>query len=138
MDRTLKELKEIRENTEIRFRTLLDDLDGERKRLRENARRLRAALKALSGDSAEQVGSVLNEMLNLHEGCLRSQERLIEGLRELMALDNARSAELARQLTVLPLERMDLALDEFERRLEAQECEMRRLQKKTSGAPRST
>ena len=137
MDKTLKELKKIRDETEVRFRSLLDELDESRGRLRGAADQLRAAAKASAEGSAKQAQQVIEEMLNLQEGCLHLQERLIEGLREMMALDNARSAELARQLTVLPLERMDLALDEFERRLEAQECELQRLQKKVSDAPAS-
>ncbi len=134
MDKILRELKGIREKTEFRFRGLLDELDDQRKRLRSGAGRLRDALGALPDGTSEPVRAALEEVLQLQEGYLRSQELLIEGLRESMALDNARSAELARQLTVLPLERMDLVLDEFERRLEAQECELQRLRKKTGGS----
>ena len=119
MDKVLKDLKRIREQTEGRFRSLLDDTEKELKRLIASLRELEDA-DAGAESMLESVGKALAE-------CGGNQLRLIEGLRESVALHNARCAELARQLTVLPFERMDLILDQFERRLEAQETALQRL-----------
>lgn len=121
MDKTLLELKRNREDTEKRFREILEGMEAELGTIQSELESIRrSSQKSESG--IEGVFSVLTETL-------RIQLRHVEGLRELMTLHNARCAELARQLTVLPLERMDLILDRFERRLEAQECELQRIKK---------
>lgn len=112
MDDILKELKKIREEVENRFNAGLE-------RLEEGDRRLRALLEGI-GPGPES--DVLRELSGQQAGVIGS-------LREMAAVDNARSAELARQLTVLPLERMDIILDEFERRLETLETRLQRLEK---------
>lgn len=129
MDETLKELKKHREETEGRFRALLEQMDSERRRLRNESARIRKSLDGIPDFQGKEMLPFLESMVALLEGCLSSQEHLAQGLREMMALDNARSAELARQLTVLPLERMDLILGEFEKRLESLETKLDRLQK---------
>ena len=128
MDKILSELKSIREEVEGRFVALLEELEEESERLsREREEMLRKIGKLAQTDFDREV---VDQLRSAHEGFLGKTRRLVTGLRELMSLHNARSAELARQLTVLPLERMDLLLDRFERRLEVQECELQRLQKK--------
>jgi hypothetical protein len=127
MDKTLRELKAIREETERRFRALVEELEGEQKRFLEQTASLRGSEKGGEVSYAEALAALASVV----ESCLRSQLRFVEALRESMSLHNARCAELARQLTVLPLERMDLILDRFERRLENLECELHR-QKKAS------
>lgn len=121
MDKTLQDLKRAREETEGRFRTLVDE-----------------SLRAL--ESLEQSFSALakgatpgRHCLEIIEGCLGVLRRLLEGLQEMAALDNARSAELARQVTVLPAARVDLILEEFDKRLEALECRIQRLEKARQG-----
>ena len=128
MDKILSELKAMREEVEARFTALLEGLEEESERLGgERDEMLRGVGKLARSDFDREV---VDQLRAAHEGFLGKTRRLVAGLRELMSLHNARSAELARQLTVLPLERVDLLLDRFERRLEAQECELQRLQKK--------
>lgn len=112
MDDILKELKRIREEVENRFLQRLEQLEA-------HERRLRDLLPAASDDpGAESARRATDAVAGL-----------IGALRDMAAVDNARSAELARQLTVLPLERMDIMLDEFERRLESLETRLQRLER---------
>ncbi len=128
MDKILSELKAMREEVEARFTALLEELEEESECLgKERDEMLRKISKLAQTDFDREV---VDQLRSAHEGFLGKTRRLVASLRELMSLHNARSAELARQLTVLPLERMDLLLDRFERRLETQECELQRLQKK--------
>ena len=129
VDETLKDLKRIREETEERFRSLLERLDAEQSRLREEGSAAAAQIERLAGElKGGGLQGLLERLLSIQRGCVEAVALLNEGLREMMALDNARSAELARQLTVLPLSRMDLLFDEFERRLEALESRLQRLE----------
>lgn len=131
MDDTLKELKKLREEIEERFRELLDGIDDEQARLREEllltAETIEALVKA-PRDIPPGAAKAWQKSQALQERLLGLCARLAEGLREMMALDNARSAELARQVTALPLERMDLLVGELERRLEQLESRIQRLE----------
>ena len=129
MDETLKELKRLREETEARFRSLLEHAEEEHSRLRsENAAAEEALSRLGETQEAETERELLEKLLRLQQRAMEISALLLEGLREMMALDNARSAELARQLTVLPFSRMDLLFDEFERRLESLESRLQRLE----------
>ena len=129
VDETLKDLKRIREETEERFRSLLERLDAEQARLREEGSAVATQIERLAGEpKGGGMRGLLELLQSMQRGCVEAIALLNEGLREMMALDNARSAELARQLTVLPLSRMDLLFDEFERRLEALESRLQRLE----------
>jgi hypothetical protein len=134
VDKILRELKDLREEIEERFRALLESLDAEGTRLRGEMKRAGDQLEKLCKDDKivlSEQQELLGRLLAVNEGCLGLCERLSEGLREMMALDNARSAELARQVTALPFERMDLIADELERRLEALEAGIQRIEKKS-------
>lgn len=122
MDDTLKELRKIREDVEERFNGVLSQME-------EDLGQIHAQIKEIE-DAEEDVASAnLGKQLSrLSKTVQTYQSRTIEALRESMLLHNARSAELARQLTVLPLERMDLVLDKFERRLEDLEVRLQRLE----------
>jgi hypothetical protein len=128
VDKTLKDLKRLREETEERFRALLEAVDAEQTRLRDEMVSAAEAIERISGGPAAEVRELLGRLQAVSRGCLGLCARLAEGLREMAALDNARSAELARQVTVLPLERMDLLVNELERRMEALECRLQRLE----------
>jgi hypothetical protein len=129
MDKTLKELKALREETEEHFRALLERAEQDLSRLGSEAQEIREALNTQGGDSIPPpVKEVLDRMTSLNESLVGTGRLLAEGLQEMMSLDNARSAELARQLTVLPLERMDLLFDELERRLETLESRLQRIE----------
>ena len=129
MDETLKELKRLREETEARFRSLLERAEEEHSRLHSENTAAEEALDRL-GETPEMETEreLLERLLRLQQRAMEINALLLEGLREMMALDNARSAELARQLTVLPFSRMDLLFDEFERRLEGLESRLQRLE----------
>ena len=127
MDDTLKDLKKFREETEERFRELLDAADDEQARLGEELRLMAEQTEKLAQETPGTV-EALHKSRILQERLLGLCARLSEGLREMMALDNARSAELARQVTVLPLERMDLLVGELERRLEHLETRIQKLE----------
>ena len=127
MDDTLKDLKKLREETEERFRELLDAVDDEQARLAEELRLMAENAEKLAKEAPETV-ETLQKSRALQERLLGLCARLAEGLREMMALDNARSAELARQVTALPLERMDLLVGDLERRLEHRETRIQKLE----------
>jgi hypothetical protein len=127
MDDILKELKKLREESENRFNTLIERVEGENARLSEeldNYGRKVFREDAENGETGvfrHQVNILLQlcrDISSLHAACFR----------EFATLHNARCAELARQLTVLPLERMDIILDKFERRIEDLECRLQRLE----------
>ena len=124
MDKVLEDLKRIREETEDRFNAVVEELESVQRRLEGELRALcKSSLPPAGEEDYDTVGRItvfLQDYLTIHR-------QMINGLRESIALHNARCAEIARQLTVLPLERMDLILDNFERRLEAHENELHRI-----------
>lgn len=137
MEKILADLKQTREEVEERFDALIEGLEEAQERLQEATSSMREQAKALGTKAAKGLREVYDSAVWLHEHCTDTNHKLILGLMESKALFNARSAELARQLTVLPLERMDLILDKFERRLEDQEVKFQRLERELRGAVRS-
>lgn len=134
MDDVLKDLKRIREDVEMRFNELLERMESEQARVKSLLDSAGKSLKELaakdSGDSTAEATAILRKGIDIIRQSAEIQSLMVQGLREAASLQNARNAELARQLTVLPLERMDLVLDKFERRLESFEVELQRLAKK--------
>jgi hypothetical protein len=123
MDSVLKELKEIREETESSLTELIDRLETVNLDVFNKLRDLSAGDK----ENGDGVGS--RDLLILLQEMHSNNREVTQAIRKAISLNNARSAELARQLTVLPLERMDLVLDKFEARLESLEAELNRLKK---------
>ena len=121
MDSVLKELKAIREETESGLTQLIEELESRNHKTFEKLRDLSA------GDKENGDGDISRQLHVLMEEMQENNREMVEAIRKTISLNNARSAELARQLTVLPLERMDIVLDRFEARLEGLEAEVNRL-----------
>lgn len=119
MDNILKELKQQREEAERLFWEALEDSEQHQRRLAE------LIDSAETGSEASITGGGVVEELRTAHAALA---RMSATVRSAFSLHNARTAELARQLTVLPLERMDLIMDKFERRLENLEVRLQRLE----------
>lgn len=123
MDSVLKELKEIREETEESLTVIIEKLESA-------SGKISSELEGLHQDRDKAAANLdaatfINLLGYLHD----SNRQMQQAIRKTISLNNARSAELARQLTVLPLERMDIVLDRFEARLEGLEAEVNRLKK---------
>jgi predicted nuclease with TOPRIM domain len=112
MDEILKDLKRIREEVEERLNQTLD-----------SAAELHARSNELLAEVADSGSEPLRDHLEKNNQLL---ETLIAGVRDTVALNNARCAELARQLTVLPAKRFDLMLESVEKRLETLEADFLR------------
>jgi CHASE3 domain sensor protein len=109
MDKILHDLKNIREETESRLNSLLEE-----------AANLHAESNSLLISVTESAEPSLREHLEKTNTLLQS---MLSAMRETIALNNARCAELARQLTVLPSKRFDLMLESIEKRLESLEAD---------------
>lgn len=107
MDQILKDLKQHREEVEERFNRLMVAAEQQH---RQSNRSMSAA--------AGKLNQELNELFQLYNDMLQS---LIGSVREIHALQNARAAELARQVAVLPAKRIDLMLESIEKRIETLE-----------------
>ena len=128
MDKVLKELKENRQEAEDRFLALLAQVEEDMERMASIISSLEEKVPDLTENT--QPEALYTDVIESIKAAHTVQTRIVAGLQESMTLHNARSAELARQLTVLPLERMDLVLDTFERRLETLEVRLIRAEKK--------
>ena len=126
MDKILKDLKSNRETVEDQF----NDLMGRLAALQEN---LDQKLQTFEEKLEKCEDSYSEELFNICIEFHRQSAEFIQGFRDMVLLQNARSAELARQLTVLPIDRMDLVLEGFDKRLEDFECRIQRLEKPTKG-----
>ena len=109
MDSVLKDLRAKREAVEAEFNQALENLAELQSKI------------AATGET--EIPASLRGLL---EAITNSTDKLS---RQMHALDNARSAELARQLTELPISRMDHIIDKLERRLETLESRLARLEK---------
>jgi hypothetical protein len=109
MDSILKELKQHRETVELEFNKGLEQIAKVQRELDASA----------DAKPSYPTRSELAALAN-------SSEKLF---RKMHMLANARSAELARQLTVLPLSRMDHMIDSIEKRMESLESRLARLEK---------
>ena len=119
MDSVLKELKEHREEAEQQFWQALEESEQHQHRLAE-------LIDSLEVGSQSSLGT--EHAAELLRSTHATLARMSAAMRNAFSLHNARTAELARQLTVLPLERMDLVMDAFERRLENLEVRLQRLE----------
>lgn len=122
MDSVLKDLKKIREETEEKLNQAIDKLESINGKAEEKLSSLNVASDENHNQEKKQLSGLLQEL----QSCNRE---VCQAIRQTVLLNNARSAELARQLTILPLERMDIVLDRFEGRLESLEAEVDRLKK---------
>lgn len=108
MDSVLRELKETRENVEERLNALLQEAE---------------ALHARGNKALDEDDDAFRDYTRTSNDLLA---KIIGGLRDVIALNNARCAELTRQLTILPAKRTDIMIETLEKRIETLESNLLR------------
>jgi len=108
MDQVLADLKQIREEVEARLNGVLEECE--------------ILLQQQAAELAEDEDSVGKSPRRAHD----QLAKIIAAIRDVVALNNARSAELARQLSILPAKRFDLMIETLEKRIETLEADIRR------------